>query len=100
MMNDLAEAMREAAEILHEIGGYSALVDDLRYGAAELEGDAEAKANIQFVPTAETVRDAERYRWLRGHSFLIKDAIHFGSGARQHKPELLDAAIDKARGQE
>lgn len=37
MMNDLAEAMREAAEILHEIGGYSALVDDLRYGAAELE---------------------------------------------------------------
>lgn len=41
MMNDLAEAMREAAEILHEIGGYSALVDDLRYGAAELEGDAE-----------------------------------------------------------
>ena len=37
MMNDLAEAMREAAEILHEIGGYSALVDDLRYGADEVE---------------------------------------------------------------
>lgn len=46
--------------------------------------------------------DAERYRWLREHSYVQGDygvprAIHFGAGFVQTKPELLDAAIDAAR---
>lgn len=43
--------------------------------------------------------DAERYRWLRCHSW--KDAlhqdIHFGEAITQTKPESVDAAIDAAR---
>ena len=46
-------------------------------------------------------RDAERYRWLRSHSFVDKDQIVyrdqiiFGPGYEQTAPEILDARIDK-----
>lgn len=49
---------------------------------------------------ASALRDAERYRWLRAHSFVIgaygnPASIHFGSGFNQSKPEMLDEAISR-----
>ena len=49
---------------------------------------------------ASVAKDAERYRWLRAHSWLdtslIESVLNFGPGYGQTKPELLDAAIDAA----
>jgi hypothetical protein len=51
------------------------------------------------VPEGE-LRDVERYRWLRSHSWIdvsiIKSVLNFGPGFHQTKPEVLDAAIDEA----
>lgn len=57
------------------------------------------KANEQLFALGQSnYRDAERYRWLRGHSWLdvslIKSVLNFGPGYNQTKPEELDAAID------
>ena len=46
--------------------------------------------------------DAERYRWLRLHSFkaangVSDQVIHFGAGYQQQAPDILDAAIDAGR---
>ena len=62
--------------------------------------DAADLIEQQAARIKELEKDAERYRWLRGHSFGIYTGpdtrIHYGAGFNQTKPESLDAAIDAA----
>lgn len=48
----------------------------------------------------ESARDAERYRWLRLHSYVERSqlsdiAICYGVGYTQERPDFLDDDIDK-----
>ena len=48
---------------------------------------------------AQAWQDAERYRWLRSHSWLEKGdtpALFFGAGCDQTAPQCADDAIDAA----
>lgn len=67
--------------------------------ATELKG-ARAEITRLRAELAECKRDAERYRWLRLHSWVEEDAtpaILFSRGCDQQNPEFLDEAIDEAR---
>ena len=63
----------------------------------------EAYARALLAELAGELRDSERYAWLRSHGY--KDSIGnnpcvmYGAGINQLMPELLDKAIDEARGE-
>jgi hypothetical protein len=56
---------------------------------------AELSAPLYLHPSPD-VRDAERWRWLRAHSWTRNGYIEFGPGFTQTTPEILDRAIDTA----
>lgn len=55
-------------------------------------------AHCELFASSARNANAERYEWLRSHSWvdisLIKSVLNFGPGYQQTKPEILDAAID------
>jgi len=71
-----------------------------------LKGTAWVRAILGALESTDEQKalraDAERYRWLRSHGY--KDSIGsnpcvmYGAGITQTMPELLDKAIDEARG--
>jgi hypothetical protein len=55
------------------------------------------------VKSEDDKRDAERYRWIRAHSYVERldmadgiGIIHCGLGYQQTRPEFLDADVDAA----
>lgn len=89
------------------VGTRSKYIADRLNRIAALEAElAEAKANIQIVPTAETVRDAERWRWGVENARWIRHeheayiAIPVSLDADLSCKPMRVAAIDKARGQD
>lgn len=88
------EAIRAITGCPDVLAGERSLVD-------ELESVAQAAAKTFAAQPADVARDAARYRWLRAHSFLLgASSVEFGAGFMQRKPELLDAQLDAAKGEQ
>lgn len=66
---------------------------------ARIAGPNERVPDVVREVLCTALVDAERYRWMRMHSWVEHDstnAIFFGPGANQTKPEILDKDIDEA----
>jgi hypothetical protein len=93
------EVTDKDARMLYSIAAYMAknespkCADDLIYLASRIEKSLSAVASRDR-------EDAERYRWLRGHSIFCNDSMHeiwFDKSNDRGDVEGFDAAIDAAR---
>lgn len=61
-------------------------------------------ARLAYREAEKLVRDAERYRWLRVHSWVdtasAQPTIEYGNGFNQTAPEVLDNELDAAIAQQ
>ena len=94
-----ADARQEPVAKLHIRSTDTYLEADVEVLNGERLQPENSPVLVYLAPPADA-RDAERYRWLREHSYMDttdhNDCIWYGEGIKQSRPDILDGRIDAA----